>query len=130
MTPGRMFVLDASALLAMFQGEPGTERVQEVLDRSAMSAVNWSEVLQKSIDRGVDVAGMTDDLLALGVTVESFTLEDAETAADLRRATRKAGLALGDRACLALALRIEATAVTADQTWRVVSKDVPIELIR
>jgi PIN domain nuclease of toxin-antitoxin system len=130
MTPGRMFVLDASALLAMFQGEPGTERVQEVLDRSTVSAVNWSEVLQKSIDRGVDVAGMTDDLLALGVTVESFTVEDAETAADLRRATRKAGLALGDRACLALALRIGATAVTADQTWRVVSKDVPIELIR
>jgi len=58
--------------------EPGAERAQAVLDRSSVSAVNWSEVLHKSIDRGVDIAGMTDDLLALGVAVEPFTLDDSE----------------------------------------------------
>jgi PIN domain nuclease of toxin-antitoxin system len=124
------FVLDASALLALFQAEAGAERVQAILDRSSMSAVNWSEVLNKSIDRGVDIAGMTDDLVALGVTVEPFTVQDSEAAARLRSATRTAGLALGDRACLSLALRMEATAITADRTWLGIDAGVSVELIR
>lgn len=110
--------------------EPGAERAQAVLDRSSVSAVNWSEVLQKSIDRGVDIAGMTDDLLALGVAVEPFTLDDSETAARLRPATRSAGVALGDRACLSLALRIGGTAITADRRWRRIAAGVAIDLIR
>jgi len=130
LTAGTSFVLDASALLALFQAEPGADRVRAILDRSSVSAVNWSEVLHKSIDRGVDIAGMTDDLLALGVAVEPFTLEDAETAARLRPATRSAGLALGDRACLSLALRIGGTAVTADRRWRGIAAGVAIDLIR
>ena len=124
------FVLDASALLALCQAEAGAERVQAILDRSSVSAVNWSEVLHKSIDRGVDIAGMTDDLGALGVTVEPFTVQDSEAAALLRPATRTAGLALGDRACLSLALRMEATAITADRTWLGIDAGVAIDLIR
>jgi PIN domain nuclease of toxin-antitoxin system len=110
--------------------EHDAERVRAMLDGSLVSAVNWSEVLQKSIERGVDIAGMTDDLVALGVTIEPFTVADAEAAAGLRPPTRHVGLALGDRACLALAIRWRATAVTADRSWKTIAAGVPIELIR
>ena len=42
-------VLDASALLAYLQDEPGSEVIDEVLAESAMSSVNWAEVIQKAI---------------------------------------------------------------------------------
>lgn len=34
-------VLDASAILAMLLGEPGGERVLDVLDTSVVSVVGW-----------------------------------------------------------------------------------------
>jgi ribonuclease VapC len=51
-------VLDASALLAYLQNEPGSEVVEAVLVESAISSVNWAEVVQKSIAAGVDVTGL------------------------------------------------------------------------
>lgn len=124
------FVLDASAVLALFRSEPGADRVEAVLDRARMSTVNWCEVLQKLIDRGTDVTGLTADLLGFGVLLEAFTAEDAEAAAELRRTTRSAGLSLGDRACLALAQRLSAIALTADRTWRRTTARVEIESLR
>ena len=50
-------VLDASALLAYLQDEPGSETIEPMLDESAISSVNWAEVVQKSIAGGVDVDG-------------------------------------------------------------------------
>jgi len=40
-------ILDASALLALLQNEPGAEKVASVIGQSKMSSVNWSEVIQK-----------------------------------------------------------------------------------
>jgi len=58
---------------------------------------------------------------------ESFSAEDAETAAELWQPTRRAGLSLVDRACLALARRLGVTADTADRDWRKV--DVGVEVV-
>ena len=43
-------VLDSSALLALFQAEPGAEKVSGRIDGASISAVNWSEVLQVAND--------------------------------------------------------------------------------
>ena len=51
-------VLDASALLAWLHRESGGELVGTVLDGASISAVNWSEVIQKSLQKGVEVQGM------------------------------------------------------------------------
>jgi PIN domain nuclease of toxin-antitoxin system len=40
-------ILDASALLALLQDEPGADKVQAVLHRAFISAVNWSDVVQR-----------------------------------------------------------------------------------
>lgn len=124
-------VLDASALLAYLHGEPGSEAVAPVLDRASLSSVNFAEVLQRAVAAGVKVEGLRQDLEAVGVVIEPFSAEDAEIVADLYEATQPLGLSLGDRACLGLALRLKAPALTADRTWAQLKiSGVEIRLIR
>lgn len=51
-------ILDASALLAYLQDEPGSEAVDKVLAESVISSVNWAEVVQKTIAGGVESDGL------------------------------------------------------------------------
>jgi ribonuclease VapC len=76
-------VLDASALLAMLHAEPGTETVEEAIEKSAISMVNWSEVYQRSVASGVDVGDLRSDVEALGLEIVLLTVGDAEEAAEL-----------------------------------------------
>jgi PIN domain nuclease of toxin-antitoxin system len=69
-------------------------------------------------------------LLGGAVTVEPFTTADAIEAARLRPLTRAAGLSLGDRACLALARRHGAVAITADAAWATLSLGIDVRPIR
>lgn len=110
-----MSVLDASAVLAFLQGEPGADAVEAALDGSAIGAANWSEVAQKVRSRGADWAVARSLLLSFGVTVEPVTVDDGERAATLWQ--RGAGLSLADRLCLALADRTEERVLTADRAW-------------
>jgi ribonuclease VapC len=124
-------VLDASALLALLYREPGAEAVEEVLDGAAVSAVNWSEVLQKLSRRGLDPASpVVAALQKLGLRVEPFTGADAQRAAELWEAGREIGLSVGDRACLALAHRLGAEALTADRVWEKADCGVVVRLVR
>ncbi|MCU0935700.1 MAG: type II toxin-antitoxin system VapC family toxin [Gammaproteobacteria bacterium] len=123
-------VLDASALLAWLHREPGGERVGTVLDGASISAVNWSEVIQKSLRKGVEVQGMLEEVTDLGLTVEPFTPAQAEQAARLWAQTRGLGLSLGDRACLALALDRSAPVLTADRDWGSLALGVEVQLLR
>ena len=108
-------VLDASALLAWLQNEPGADEVS--LKSALVNSVNWSEVLQKAEQNGVDVEGIKEELEALGLRLQAFGLEEAAKAAELYTVTKTYGLSLGDRACLATALAYDAVAVTAEQVW-------------
>lgn len=132
-------VLDASALLAYLQDEPGHESVEEVLAKSVMSSVNWAEVIQKSLSAGVGIEGMLDDLQALGLKVEPFTAEDGELAGSLWKQTRQAGLSLGDvlshsvfdlRACLSLGLRLGVPVLTSDRAWASLHLSLEVQVIR
>jgi PIN domain nuclease of toxin-antitoxin system len=70
-------VLDASALLAWLQSEPGGELVEEELASGAISGLNWSEVLQKSLAHGVETTGLREDMEALGLVIMPFDAVDA-----------------------------------------------------
>jgi PIN domain nuclease of toxin-antitoxin system len=123
-------VLDASALLTMLFQEPGATAVADVIaEGAAVSPVNLSEVAAALVRHQRD----TDCILravAAQVAVEPYTTEDALAAAALWAPTRGAGLALGDRACLALAHRLGVPAVTADREWSTVDVGVTIQLVR
>jgi PIN domain nuclease of toxin-antitoxin system len=123
-------VLDASAVLALLAGEPGADEVETLLDGSVMSAVNLSEVLQKTIQHGIDTDGLEYDLEALGVEIRSFDTVHARATAEVWERAPTAGLSLGDRACLALASGLGVAAVTTDRRWASLSVDVPVRVVR
>ena len=123
-------VLDASALLAFLHEEPGGEKISPVLEGACISAVNWTEVLQKSLQRDVDINGMQREFIEVGVIFEPFTPGQAEIAARLYPQTGNRGLSLADRACLALALDKGWPVMTADRAWAGLGIDVEVEVIR
>jgi PIN domain nuclease of toxin-antitoxin system len=123
-------VLDASALLAYLQDEPGGNAVDRVLAESVISSVNWAEVIQKSIAAGVDVEGMLDDLQSLGLMVKPFSLEDGEMAGRLWEQTRQVGLSLGDRACLSFGVRLGVLVLTCDRAWATLDLSLDVQVIR
>ena len=125
-------VLDASALLAYFWQEPGSDRVEQALASgdALMSAVNLAEVLSKAADAGMTASDVTAMLERLTIEVVPFDTEQAKLAAALRPLTSKFGLSLGDRACLALAQQWGAVALTADRVWAKPNLDIRVELIR
>lgn len=129
-------VLDASALLAYLGEEPGTDRVADAIAAGvAMSTVNIAETLSTLAGRGHDASQVTKDLIDRGlldgaITIEPLTLADAVEIARLRPLTRDAGLSLADRACLALAGRLSAPTLTADQAWIGLDHGVEVRLVR
>jgi ribonuclease VapC len=122
--------LDASALLAYLQDEPGSDTVEAALADSVMSSVNWAEVVQKTIAGGIAVERMLDDLTALGLAMLPFTAEEAETAGRLWTQTRRHGLSLGDRACLSLGLRLNIPILTTDRIWTKLGLPLEIRALR
>ena len=123
-------ILDASALLAVLFDEPGRERVEAVRGQALMSAVNMAEVYTKLSDRGTDDEEIRTTLESVSVKVVDFDDSQAIATGDLRKMTRKFGLSLGDRACLALAIRENATVLTADRKWSGLDLGIEIKVIR
>ena len=70
------------------------------------------------------------DLREVDLEVVPMDRAQAEAAGALRAATRAAGLSLGDRACLALAQSLGATALTTDRPWTRLDCGVTVEVVR
>ena len=129
-------VLDASALLAYLRDEPGIDVVRKALQkRTAISAVNWAEVLSKLVDLGYDpnvVAQQLRDqgLIGAALLIWPFDEDQARGVAGLRIQGRPLGLSIGDRACLALAAQLNVPVLTADQAWSKVKTSVAVRVVR
>ncbi|WP_019998551.1 type II toxin-antitoxin system VapC family toxin [Aureimonas ureilytica] len=124
------YVLDASALLCLLNEEDGAERVEASLDGSVISAVNYSEVVAKIVERGGTrelAAAMLDPL---HIQIVDFDRSQAVRAGELRQVTRTSGLSFGDRACLALAAARDLPALTTDRAWAALELDLQVELLR
>ena len=124
-------VLDASALLALLKQESGSEQVATCIKEGAfMSSVNLSEVVAKFSEAGVPEAVIHEILDILGLMIVDFDGTFAYEVGLLRPLTRQVGLSLGDRACLALAKRLNLPAVTSDRAWENLSLDISVQVIR
>ena len=123
-------VIDASALLALLNAEPGADIVAEALPGGVISAVNLSEVVAKLSDAGVPENAIRQVLQPLGLEVVPFDQEQAYQAGLLRAATQALGVSFGDRACLSLAKMLGIVALTADKAWAGLSVGVATKVIR
>lgn len=110
-------VLDASALLAVLREEPGGDLVAPIISTSIMTAINFAEVVGTLIYRGATAKQADAMLLPFDLEVVPSDKALAISAGHLRRVTARAGLSLGDRFCLALAIREGLEAWTADRRW-------------
>lgn len=123
-------VIDASALLALLNGEAGADVVADAIPGGVISAVNLSEVVAKLAEAGVPEKTLRQSLQPLGLEVVPFDDEQAYRAGLLRTATSNAGVSLGDRACLSLAIMRGVVALTADRAWLELSIGAKVKVIR
>ena len=124
------WVLDASALLALLNREPGHGRVADALVEGAMmSTVNLSEVVAKLADSGLTEAEICEAIEPLGIDYAAFDEEGALLAGMLRPTSREVGLSLGDRACVALGNLSGLPVLTSDLAWKDLDLDSGVEIV-
>lgn len=124
-------VLDASAVLAVINAEPGHEKLTpELLAGAVSSAVNLAEVQAKLVSRGWTPDEAWEDATSPVYEMVPFDAQQAKISGDLITQTRTLGLSLGDRACLALGIALGAPVFTAEKAWKRLKPGVPIHVIR
>jgi len=124
-------VLDASALLAVLNREPGADKLTpQLLSAAISSTVNLAEVQSKLVSRGIKPDEAWDASISPIRESAAFTAEQAKLAGSLIAQTRAFGLSLGDRACLALGIALKAPVYTADRSWKNLKLGVRIHVVR
>jgi ribonuclease VapC len=129
-----IYVIDASALLAVARGENGANFVLDLIntEECVISSVNVAEIASKLIDLSLPLMELPHAIAQFNVDVIDFNQEQAILSAQMRPLTKAIGLSLGDRACIALAKSLDGCAVTADRAWLDIADavGVSIRLIR
>ncbi len=124
-------VLDASALLAVLNREPGAEKLTpHLLSAATSSTVNLAEVQSKLVSRGIKPDEAWEATISPIREAAVFTDQQAKIAGSLIARTSAFGLSLGDRACLALGIAFKAPVYTADRSWKNLKLGVRIHLVR
>jgi ribonuclease VapC len=124
------YVLDASAVLALLDAEPGADKVAAVLMDAAIGTVNLAEVHTKLAERGRSGRQALAQILSVVEEVVPFTEEHAAITGSLRASTTHLGLSLGDCSCLALGIALDAEVYTAERLWVRLRLPCAIHLIR
>ncbi len=124
------FVLDSSVVLSIVKSESGNASASDYVVGAAMSSVSLAEIVTKCVEWALDPDEVVAFVRASHINVHDFGGDDAILAGRLAKAAKKGVLSLGDRACLATAIRLGAIAVTADRAWATLDLPCPVELIR
>jgi len=129
-------VLDACALLALLQDEPGAEKMEQLFHAAAeadrpvyISAVNWAEVLYK-MERKFGLYGLTGArhfLQTMPLETVPVDRELAEAAAHLKNQCK---LGLADAFAAALAKHKKAELITGDHEFKSVEKEIKIHWLK
>ena len=131
---GPTSVLDASALTAFVENEPGADRVNAAMRHGALiSSINWAEVLARLVRKSrdpIEAAAMALPGEAVGLQLVPFDDEHARESARLIWKTQGLGLSLADRAALALGQLRGIRVLTTDRAWRSLRLPIKIEVIR
>ena len=124
--------LDTSALAALILGEPGAAIVARRVSGALLSTVSYAELVGLLTRRGASPDNARAAIAGFPLTLVDLDAETAHRAGCLGQLTRREGLSLADRVCLALAERRGIPALTADRAWRSAGErlGIAVELIR
>jgi len=117
MQKNNKILLDTSAIIALIKKEKGYQIVDDILATSAISTVNFSELIAALAREGVsaeDIDSITENIIP---DIIPFDHETSIVAGKLITTTNSKGLSLGDRACIATALQLDLPVYTADKIW-------------
>ena len=123
-------VLDASALMAFLHSEPGADVVWEALSDAIISAVNYSEVVKKAVERGKNLDGVVSAIGSLKLGIVPFGEEFVVGTASLYPLTKPHGMSFADRACLALGIARGLTVLTTDRKMGLLKLPITVKVIR
>lgn len=124
-------VFDTSAVVALLRGEPGADAVAGRVGHAAMSTVNLQELVKALLLRGLTRPVIEEMVQELRLDLHAHDRDAAFAAAFLTEPTRQHGSGLGDRTCMALAIKLGVPVMTTDRAWA--SLEIPglsVELIR
>ena len=116
--------------MAVLLNEAGHDKAADLVQDALMSSLNVAEVVSKCIEFGFPEQLALEYIQGSNITIVDFDLEHAILAGELRKRASKAILSLGDRACIATAIKQDAMAVTADRIWSTLDLGCKIEVIR
>ena len=109
-------VFDSSALIMLFAKEPGYESVRQNLKHAIISSVNIAEVYKYCIDVQNLTPEDCQNLVKLsGIKIIDFCEEQALITAKIIKETKRYGISLGDRSCIALAMLKACPVLTCDK---------------
>lgn len=114
----KKYIFDTSAIIALIKQEPGYQILENVLANAAMSAVNLSELISVLTRSEIAEEEVNEIITDLVPQIIPFTNDIAIRAGKLIKNTKKFGLSLGDRACLATGIHHHMTIYTTDKIWQ------------
>ena len=124
-------VLDASAILSIINQEPGHEKLTpELLSEAVCSTVNLVEVQAKLVSRGWPPSEAWEDAISPIQEAIAFTAEHARRTGGFALQSKRLGLSLGDRACLAVAATLQCPVYTTDKLWKELKTNLKIHILR
>jgi len=124
-------VFDTSAVIALLRGEPGADLVARHVGAAAMSAVNLQELVKALLLRGLDLPVIETLVQNLRLHIHVHDRDAAFAAALLTDATRQYGSGIGDRTCLALAVKLRVPVLTTDRAWaKIRVPGLTVEVVR
>jgi ribonuclease VapC len=123
-------ILDSSAVLAVLQNEPGAGVVMQHFGSAAISAVNFCEVITVAQKKGLPGEYALKQFEVFDLEIVAVSKAQARAAALMWPIAEAAGLSMGDRICLALALERDDEILTSDRAWATVAHGAKVTLIR
>ncbi|RYE11618.1 MAG: PIN domain-containing protein [Rickettsiales bacterium] len=125
-------ILDASAVIAFLKKENGYMEVQEVIHKAVISSINATEIAKYiHSENKLSIEDTKKIIDSIFEEIVPFNGEQIYMNASLVSQTKRYGLSLGDRACIALGQITGYPVYTTDRIWKEIGiPNVDIRLIR
>lgn len=120
-------LLDASAYIAYIGREAGYAEVEKIINRACINMVTYTEIISFYTQKGLS----KDLLKQLCDYVEILNIDEEVSfnAGFLIKESKKYGLSMGDRFCLATAQMEKCKVYTADKVWLNLKDKISVDII-